>query len=109
MSQVNLMKTDIRETADTYLLDIEIPGCKKEDIEIYVKNKELYVKVNKLKNMTGKVLKRECFNGEYTRTYGLGDIQNVDGHLSAKVENCMLTITIDKIAYKKDKTFVTIE
>ena len=30
----NLMKTDIKETEDSYILDIDLPGYKKEDIKV---------------------------------------------------------------------------
>ena len=34
----NLMKTDIKETEDSYILDIDLPGYKKEDIKVDITN-----------------------------------------------------------------------
>ena len=34
----NLMKTDVRETEDSYELDIDLPGFKKEDVSVELKN-----------------------------------------------------------------------
>ena len=31
----NLMKTDIRETKDKYIIDIDLPGFSKENINLY--------------------------------------------------------------------------
>lgn len=109
MNQTNLMKTDIKETENSYILDIEIPGCNKEDIELYIKNNELFVSMNKKKEMKGKILKQECFSGECSRSFNLGNVYNVENYLKAKTDNGVLSITIDKQAYTRPKTFVTIE
>ena len=34
----NLMKTDIRETAKTYELDVDLPGFKKDEIQVELEN-----------------------------------------------------------------------
>ena len=34
----NLMKTDVRETEDSYELDIDLPGFKKDEVSIDLKN-----------------------------------------------------------------------
>ena len=34
----NLMKTDVRETEDTYELDIDLPGFKKDEINVELKD-----------------------------------------------------------------------
>ena len=34
----NLMKTDVRETADSYELDIDLPGFKKDEVNVELKN-----------------------------------------------------------------------
>ena len=33
-NESKLMKTDIRETDDNYIIDVDLPGFKKEDIKI---------------------------------------------------------------------------
>ena len=34
----NLMKTDVRETEDTYELDIDLPGFKKDEVNLELKD-----------------------------------------------------------------------
>ena len=42
-----LMKTDIRERKDKYIIDIELPGFKKEDINLSLNNGYLIVSASK--------------------------------------------------------------
>ena len=44
----DLMKTDIREYEGGFELDINLPGCKKEDIQAELKDGTLTIKVAKL-------------------------------------------------------------
>ena len=37
------MKSDIREKKDIYLLEIDLPGCRKEDIKAYVEKGYLHI------------------------------------------------------------------
>ena len=39
----NLMKTDVRETDDSYELDIDLPGFKKEDVDLELKDGYLVI------------------------------------------------------------------
>ena len=34
----NLMRTDVRETEDTYELDVDLPGFKKDEVTLELKN-----------------------------------------------------------------------
>ena len=43
----NLMKTDVRETEDSYELDIDLPGFKKEDVSVELKNGYLTIQAAK--------------------------------------------------------------
>ena len=49
----NLMKTDIKEKKDKYLLDIDLPGFEKENINISLNNGYLIIeaKVNRKEKM----------------------------------------------------------
>ena len=44
----NLMKTDVRETADAYEMKVELPGFKKENVKISLENG--YLTINAEKN-----------------------------------------------------------
>ena len=43
----NLMKTDIRETENQFELDIDLPGFKKEDVNLELKNGYLTISADK--------------------------------------------------------------
>lgn len=70
------MKSDVKDKKDAYLLEIELPGCKKEDIKAYVENGYLYVTAMFHKKAEGKYIRRECYSGEYTRSFFIG--KNID-------------------------------
>ena len=43
----NLMKTDVKELDHGYLLDVELPGFKKDEIEIQLQDGYLTISANK--------------------------------------------------------------
>jgi len=90
-----VLRTDIRETDDAYLLETEMPGVRKEDIELIREDDVLTisVKVAPPENTDGYV-RRERIYGEMKRGFAL---KNIDGAtISAKLENGVLFITLPK-------------
>lgn len=106
----NLMKTDIVERKDSYLLKINVPGVKKEDVKISLKEGYLLVEV-KLENEfeeNDKFIYQERRVGEYSRSYNVGDEVSQED-ISAGLENGVLTITIKKSEPKEKKAqYITI-
>ena len=47
---VNAMRTDITEQGDHYLLDMELPGFQKENIQLELKDGYLYISANRDEN-----------------------------------------------------------
>lgn len=94
----NLMKTDIKETEDEYILEIDIPGCKKENIKIDLEQGYLNVKAEVLKN-TGTTsdtyIHKERFSGSCQRSYYIGNNINEDD-IKASFINGILEIHIPK-------------
>ena len=95
----NLMKTDIREKKDKYLVDIDLPGFEKENIDLSLKNGYLniHAKVNKEEHNKEeeKFVRRERFFGECSRSFYVGDdIKEEDIH--AEFRNGILKITVPK-------------
>ena len=95
----NLMKTDIREKKDKYLVDIDLPGFEKENIDLSLKNGYLniHAKVNKEEHNKEeeKFVRRERFFGECSRSFYVGDdIKEEDIH--AEFKNGILKITVPK-------------
>ena len=101
----NLMKTDIREKKDKYLIDIDLPGFEKENINLSLNNGYLEIKaeVNKEshKDEDEKYVHRERFYSTCSRSFYVGDnIEEKD--IDAEFKNGILKITIPKMEAKKE-------
>ena len=100
-NQSSVMKTDIKEFDKAYELDIELPGVKKENVTIELKDGALEIKVvsevnNDSKDEQGKYLRRERFYGSCSRSFYVGeDVKQED--IKAKFENGILAITVPKV------------
>ena len=94
----NLMKTDVRETEDSYELDIDLPGFKKEDVSVELKNGYLTIQAvrshsNDEKDNNGRYIRRETFSGTCARSFYVGDaVKKEDIH--AKFEDGILHIQL---------------
>ena len=95
----SLMKTDIRETHDKYIIDIDLPGFSKENINLSL-NKgylEISAKVDKEDNSGDdeKYVRRERFYGECSRSFFVGDdVREED--IQAEFKNGILKIEVPK-------------
>ena len=79
----NMMKTDVRETDNTYEVDIDLPGFKKEDININYENGYLTISTSKgldkdEKDEQGHYIRQERYVGNMSRSFYLGDIPKED-------------------------------
>ena len=112
----NMMKTDIRETDGSYELDVDLPGFKKEDVKIQLKDGYLNIQANREekkdeKDEKGKYVRRERYTGTCNRSFYVGpNIKHEDIH--AKYENGILHVTFPKEETKKEveeKKFIAID
>ena len=94
----NLMKTDVRETADGYEMDIELPGFKKEDINVDLKDGYLTVTAQKTLDKEAhkgkRILRQERFSGSCARTFYIGDVKAED--VKGKYDAGILTLSFPK-------------
>ena len=96
----NLMRTDVKETDNSYELDMDMPGFEKEDIRAELKNGYLTVsasshKNNDEKDNDGKYIRRERYSGSCSRSFYVGeDVKQED--IKAKFENGILKVSIPK-------------
>ena len=95
----NLMKTDIREKKDKYVVDIDLPGFEKENISLSLDNGYLNIsaKTEKEENNEDeeRFVRQERFYGECSRSFYVGeDMTEEDIH--AKFDNGILKIEIPK-------------
>ncbi len=95
----NLMKTDIRELKDKYIVDVDLPGFEKENINLSIENGYLniHAKVDKkeINKEEEKYVHRERFVGECSRSFYVGDdIKEED--INAEFKNGILKVEIPK-------------
>ena len=93
------MKTDIIETEKEYLIKIDVPGYKKDDIKIHVGDNYLTVYVTKEEakdesDAAGKYVHRERFRGTCSRSLYIGNVNEDD--IKARYEDGTLSITLPK-------------
>ncbi|MBO5113167.1 MAG: Hsp20/alpha crystallin family protein [Lachnospiraceae bacterium] len=111
----NVMKTDIREMDDSYEVVIDLPGFKKDEIEVQLENGYLTISAAKgldkdETDKQGKYLRQERYAGSMSRSFYVGeDITEEDIH--GKFENGILKLDIPKVEAKKveQKKHIAIE
>lgn len=101
----NLMKTDVRETENTYELDIDLPGFKKDEINIDLKDGYLSISAAKgldrdQEDKKGKYIRQERYAGACSRSFFVGEgVEPKD--VSAKFEDGILKISLPKQVKKE--------
>ena len=109
-SNNNSMKCDVYEKDGAYNIEVDVPGFKKEDINIDVDNGYLTVKASKHFDETEKTknyICRERRYGKFERSFYLGDLKTDD--VEASFENGTLKIRVQKIEESKDKKRIEIK
>lgn len=110
-----IMKTDIKEKTDKYLIDIELPGYQKENIKIDVEDGYLTVHAEIISDNEekeeGKFVRRERYVGSCSRSFYVGnEVKSED--IKASFKNGILKIEVPKKEYKKElpeKKYIQIE
>ena len=92
-------RTDIREMEDRYLLEADLPGFRKEDIDLELKEGVLTISAvheeeKEQKDEQGSYLRRERRSGSYRRSFQLSGI--VEDAISAAYEDGVLKLTLPK-------------
>ena len=112
-SKVTNMLCDIRETENTYEMNIALPGYKKEDIGLELKDGYLKVsaasnKEKEEKDKAGRVVRRERYSGNCSRSFYVGE-GFTEEDIKAKFDNGELMISVPKEAPKRvEKKSITI-
>ena len=95
-------RTDVIDTGDAYKLDAELPGFKKEDINIDVENDCLTISVErKVENEDKRpnFVKRERVYGSFSRSF---DVSGIDVEkIEAAYNDGILTLTMPKKGEQK--------
>ena len=107
------MKTDIIETKDGYVIDVDIPGYDKKDIKVHVGDKYLTIYVDKDDESIntykdGKYVYRERYLGTCSRSFYIGNIK--EDSIKATYKNGTLSLFFPKeVKTEKDKTWIRID
>ena len=97
----NLLRTDIKETKEGYELVIDVPGFKKDEVKVALKDG--YLTVSAAKGLdeeeddkkTGRYIRRERYSGACERSFYVGeDVKQED--IKAHFEHGMLTLFVPK-------------
>ncbi len=95
-----------KHSSDTYDIEIDLPGVKKEDIDIKIEDDYITINaVRKFKNELSENSYYMCESsfGLISRSFALGD--NIDrDSIQAKYEDGRLYLTFEKVESKKAKT-----
>ena len=96
------MKTDVRETDSGYEVDIDLPGFKKDEINIQLDNGYLSISAAKGldkddQDKEGKYIRKERYAGSMSRSFYVGNATTQDD-IKAKYESGILRLSVPKIA-----------
>ena len=95
-----IMKTDVHETEDSYELDVDLPGCKKEEINVELHDGYLTISATKSldKDETDqkarRVIRQERYSGTSQRTFYVGDVK--PDEVKCKYESGVLSVEVPK-------------
>lgn len=99
--------SDITDNGDSYVIETDLPGMKKEDISIDITGDTMTVKAERhsefeKKEKKDSYVRIERSYGSYSRSYDISEV-NADA-ISAKYEDGVLTLTLPKKAPVKPES-----
>ena len=109
-----LMRTDIKEKGDNYVIEMDLPGYEKENILLEIDNGYLKVTAKVDKNINEsddeKYVHQERYYGECSRSFYVGDNVSQED-IKASFKNGILKLTFPKEQPKKieEKKFIPID
>lgn len=93
----NKFKLDIRDEGNHYLVDAELPGFSKEDIDVEYKEPQLIIRAKREKEEETKkdsYVHQERSYGEFVRTFQMHNIK--EDEIKGKFENGVLHLEVPK-------------
>ena len=97
MKMNNLLKADVKENKECYIVEADLPGMKKEDINIEYKQNYLTISAhrnNEKEDSKEKYIRKERNYGEVSRSFYVGNIDKEA--IKAKFKDGVLEITLQK-------------
>ena len=90
-------RTDIRDAGDKFILEAELPGFKKEDIQLDLKDGILTISAqhsDENEEKRSSYIRRERRYGSFSRSFDVSGIQ--EDHITAAYNNGVLELTLPK-------------
>ena len=100
----NPIRADIRETDKEYIIDAELPGVRKEDIKLDLRDDVLTIAVEhneEINEERENYIRKERRRGSFSRSFYVENVKNED--VTAKFNNGILTVTLPKSVEAKRK------
>jgi len=109
----DLMKTDVKETATSYEMKMDLPGFKKDEIQVSLKDGYLTIHAAKeiKEDKNGRFLRRERCAGVCERSFYVGK-QLCEDEIRAEFKHGILKLTLPKQNKKpiiEEKKYIAIE
>lgn len=104
------MKADVKETEGAYVVEAELPGAKKENIEIICEQGVLTITAKTAEENNeekAQYIRRERTSAELTRRFEISGID--EESISAKFTDGILSVTLPKKAPVKNEKHIAIE
>ena len=101
--QFVMPRASVTEIADGYMLEIEMPGVKKDGLDISVENNELTITGRRsLPVVEGTLAHRESRAENFRRVFELDP--SIDGDkINAKIDQGLVTLTLPKAEHVKPR------
>ena len=111
------MKTDIKEKDDSYIIEMDLPGFKKDEVKVSLENG--YLTISAARGLdkdeedkdTGRYIRRERYAGACERSFYVGgDVKRED--IKAEFQHGILKLTIPKAESKpavEENKYIAIE
>ena len=111
----NLMKTDVKELEDKFEVAVDLPGFKKEDLKLELKDGYLTIHAAKTldkdsEDAEGKYIRRERYSGSCARSFYVGEgVKQED--VRARFEDGILKLSVPKENPRKmeENKYIAIE
>lgn len=111
----NIMKTDIKENDSEYEVNVDLPGFKKDELKLELKNGYLVITASKEldkdeEDKKGRYIRRERYAGSMSRSFYVGNAVSQED-IRAKYENGILSLCIPKKDLKQvsNNNYIAIE
>jgi HSP20 family protein len=98
-SSIGEFRADIRDTGDAYELEADLPGVKKEDIQVELDNNYLTISAERHaekdeKDKKGNYVRRERSYGSYSRSFDVTGVQT--DQITAEYTDGVLKLRLPK-------------